>query len=119
MLWVGAPIKYTVDLMTEKTTIKVEVAYALPHKQALIEVELPLGTTALEAAQLSGIANNFDGVDLDDAKFGIFGQVISPTQVLRGGDRVEIYRPLTADPKEVRKARAERAKERRQQDTAD
>ncbi|MFL3653973.1 MAG: RnfH family protein [Halioglobus sp.] len=105
--------------MTEKTTIKVEVAYALPHKQALIEVELPLGTTALEAAQLSGIANNFDGVDLDDAKFGIFGQVISPTQVLRGGDRVEIYRPLTADPKEVRKARAERAKERRQQDTAD
>ena len=119
MLWVGAPIKYTVDLMTEKTTIKVEVAYALPHKQALIEVELPLGTTALEAAQLSGIANNFDGVDLDDAKFGIFGQVISPTQVLRGGDRVEIYRPLTADPKEVRKARAERAKERRQQDMAD
>ena len=119
MLWVGAPIKYTVDLMTEKTTIKVEVAYALPHKQALIEVELPLGTTALEAAQLSGIANNFDGVDLDDAKFGIFGQVISPTQILRGGDRVEIYRPLTADPKEVRKARAERAKERRQQDTAD
>ena len=119
MLWVGALIKYTVDLMTEKTTIKVEVAYALPHKQALIEVELPLGTTALEAAQLSGIANNFDGVDLDDARFGIFGQVISPTQVLRGGDRVEIYRPLTADPKEVRKARAERAKERRQQDTAD
>ncbi len=119
MLWVGALIKYTVDLMTEKTTIKVEVAYALPHKQALIEVELPLGTTALEAAQLSGIVNNFDGVDLDDAKFGIFGQVISPTQVLRGGDRVEIYRPLTADPKEVRKARAERAKERRQQDTAD
>lgn len=119
MLWVGALIKYTVDLMTEKTTIKVEVAYALPHKQALIEVELPLGTTALEAAQLSGIVNNFDGVDLDDAKFGIFGQVISPTQILRGGDRVEIYRPLTADPKEVRKARAERAKERRQQDTAD
>lgn len=103
--------------MSENTTIKVEVAYALPHKQALLEVELPVGSTALEAAQLSGIATRFDGVDLDNAKFGIFGQVIAPTQVLRGGDRVEIYRPLTADPKEVRKARAERAKERRQQDT--
>lgn len=105
--------------MSENTTIKVEVAYALPHKQALLEVELPVGSTALEAAQLSGIATRFDGVDLDNAKFGIFGQVIAPTQVLRGGDRVEIYRPLTADPKEVRKARAERAKERRQQDTPD
>ena len=113
------PVKYTVDLMSENTTIKVEVAYALPHKQALLEVELPVGATALEAAQLSGIASTFDGVDLANAKFGIFGQVISPTQVLRGGDRVEIYRPLTADPKEVRKARAERAKERRQQDASD
>ena len=105
--------------MSENTTIKVEVAYALPHKQALLEVELPVGATALEAAQLSGIASTFYGVDLDNAKFGIFGQVISPTRVLRGGDRVEIYRPLTADPKEVRKARAERAKERRQQDAPD
>ena len=113
------PVKYTVDLMSENTTIKVEVAYALPHKQALLEVELPVGATALEAAQLSGIASTFDGVDLANAKFGIFGQVISPAQVLRGGDRVEIYRPLTADPKEVRKARAERAKERRQQDAPD
>lgn len=102
--------------MSENPTIKVEVAYALPHRQALVEVELPLGATALEAAQLSGVADSFDGLDLDNAKLGIFGQVIAPTQVLRGGDRVEIYRPLTADPKEVRKARAERAKERRQQE---
>ena len=115
----GAPVKYTGDLMSENPTIKVEVAYALPHRQALLEVELPLGATALEAAQLSGIVDSFDGVDLDSAKFGIFGQVISPTQILRAGDRVEIYRPLMADPKEVRKARAERAKERRQQDTLD
>ena len=105
--------------MSENTTIKVEVAYALPHKQALLEVELPVGATALEAAQLSGIASTFYGVDLANAKYGIFRQVISPTQVLRGGDRIEIYRPLTADPKEVRKARAERAKERRQQDAPD
>jgi putative ubiquitin-RnfH superfamily antitoxin RatB of RatAB toxin-antitoxin module len=58
-------------------------------------------------------------VDLDNAKFGIFGQVVAPSQALRDGERVEIYRPLIADPKEVRKARAARAKERRQQDASD
>lgn len=97
----------------------VEVAYALPHKQALLNVEVPVGATVLEAAQQSGIASKFDGVDLDNAKFGIFGQVVAPSQVLRDGERVEIYRPLIADPKEVRKARAARAKERRQQDVSD
>ncbi|MEZ5572041.1 MAG: RnfH family protein [Halioglobus sp.] len=102
--------------MSDSNTIRVEVAYALPHKQALLEVQLPRGVTALEAAQQSGIAAKFEGLDLDNATLGIFGQVVAPSQVLRDGDRVEIYRPLIADPKEVRKARAERAKERRQQD---
>jgi hypothetical protein len=105
--------------MSNDKTITVEVAYALPHKQALLKIEVPIGTTVLEAAQLSGIADKFEGVDLDNAKFGIFGQVVAPKQVLRTGDRVEIYRPLIADPKEVRKARAERAKERRQQEKSD
>lgn len=102
--------------MSKDSTITVEVAYALPHKQALLEVQLPAGVTVLEAAAQSGITDKFEGIDLDNAKFGIFGNVVSPKQVLRDGDRVEIYRPLIADPKEVRKARAERAKERRQQD---
>ena len=102
--------------MSKDTTITVEVAYALPHKQALLELQVATGATVLEAAKQSGICDKFEGVDLDNAKFGIFGNVVSPTQVLREGDRVEIYRPLIADPKEVRKARAERAKERRQQD---
>lgn len=93
--------------------IKVEVAYALPEKQAIIEVEVAAGTTALEAAQQSGITERFAGIDLDNAKLGIFGKVVSPGQVLAAGDRVEIYRPLLADPKEVRKERAARAKERR------
>jgi putative ubiquitin-RnfH superfamily antitoxin RatB of RatAB toxin-antitoxin module len=101
--------------MSKDSTITVEVAYALPHKQALLEVQLPAGVTVLEAAAQSGITDKFEGIDLDNAKFGIFGNVVSPKQVLRDGDRVEIYRPLIADPKEVRKARAERAKERRQQ----
>ncbi|MEM1112383.1 MAG: RnfH family protein [Pseudomonadota bacterium] len=95
--------------------IKVEVAYALPEEQAILEIDVTPGTTALEAAQLSGIAARFDGLDVDNAKLGIFGKAVSPAQVLKAGDRVEIYRPLLADPKEVRKARAARAREQRDQ----
>jgi hypothetical protein len=105
--------------MSNDTTISVEVAYALPHKQALLALKVPVGTTALAAAQQSGITDKFEGVVLDDATLGIFGQVVAPGHVLREGDRVEVYRPLIADPKEVRKARAERAKARRQHDQAD
>ncbi len=98
--------------------ISVEVAYALPERQAIIELQVEAGTTALEAARRSGITERFEGIDLDNAKLGIFGKAVSPGQVLRSGDRVEIYRPLIADPKEVRKARAARAKERRTGDHA-
>ncbi|MEP4149470.1 MAG: RnfH family protein [Halioglobus sp.] len=99
--------------MTEQTMINIEVAYALDSKQALLELQVAEGTTALQAAQKSGITDKFEGIDLENAKLGIFSKVVAPTQVLREGDRVEIYRPLIADPKEVRKARAARAKERR------
>ena len=116
---VAVPLSYTVDPMSNDNTITVEVAYALPHKQALLALQLPCGTTVLDAARRSGISDKFVGVDLDDATFGIFGQLVAATQVLRDGDRVEIYRPLIADPKEVRKARAARAKERRQHDQKD
>lgn len=107
-----------VELMTTADDIKVEVAYALPDKQAIVAVIVPVGTTALEASRLSGIAGKFDDIDLDDARLGIFGKLVGPGQVLEEGDRVEIYRPLIADPKEVRKARAARAKERRAEDKA-
>ena len=116
--WHHPPGKYTVELMSEDTTMKVEVAYALPEKQAILEVEVAAGATVLEAAQQSGITEKFSGIDLENAKFGIFGNLVSSKQVLRAGDRVEIYRPLIADPKEVRKARAARARERREQDKA-
>lgn len=104
--------------MSDEETIPVEVAYALPHKQALLSLEVAKGTTALEAADQSGITRQFENVNLADAKFGIFGKVVAPTQKLRAGDRVEIYRPLIADPKEVRKARAARAKERRSSESS-
>lgn len=101
--------------MSEEEWIEVEVAYALPQKQAIVPVRVKAGTTALEAARLSGITEKFAGIDLEDAKLGIFGKAVSPQQVLNAGERVEIYRPLIADPKDVRKARAARAKERRAQ----
>lgn len=93
--------------------IKVEVAYALPDKQSIVPLTVPEGTTALAAAQQSGLTEQYEDLSLEDAKLGIFGKAVAPTQVLREGDRVEIYRPLIADPKEVRKARAARAKELR------
>jgi putative ubiquitin-RnfH superfamily antitoxin RatB of RatAB toxin-antitoxin module len=95
-------------------TLHVEVAYALPEDQRIVSLSVPEGTTALEAARLSGLVEHFPDLVLDDAaRLGIFGQLISPSQALSEGDRVEIYRPLIADPKEVRKARAARAKARR------
>ena len=103
-------------MMNEEQKISVEVAYALPDKQAIVVVNVTPGTTALQAAQQSDISQRFEGIDLENAKLGIFGKVVSPGQELQAGDRVEIYRPLIADPKEVRKARAAKAKERRAQD---
>jgi len=97
--------------------IAVEVAYALPEKQVILPLTVARGTTAIEAAKQSGVADKFEGVDLDNAKLGIFGKAVAPSQALREGDRVEVYRPLIADPKEVRKARAARAKEKRAKET--
>ena len=101
----------------QNQTISVEVAFALPDKQSILEVQVPEGTTALEAVKQSGITGLYEDMDLDNAKMGIFSKPITPQQVLREGDRVEIYRPLIADPKEVRKARAARAKERRESES--
>lgn len=102
--------------MSEAETIQVEVAYALPEKQAIVPLAVAPGTTALEAVQQSAIADQFEQLVITDStKLGIFGKAVPPGQVLRDGDRVEIYRPLHADPKEVRKARAAAAKERRAQ----
>lgn len=97
--------------MSDAEMIEVEVAYALPHKQKIYALLVEKGTTALEAAKRSAVVKDFADVDLDTAKMGIFGQTVkSPSDhTLRAGDRVEIYRPLIADPKEVRRKRAAKA----------
>ncbi len=94
------------------TGMTVEVAYALPDKQQIIRITVPAGTTMLEAVQLSRIVEYFPGLDVESSSMGIFGKTVAtPAQrVLQDGERVEIYRPLIADPKEIRKQRAAKAK---------
>lgn len=97
--------------MAENEMIEVEVAYALPEKQKIYGLLVEKGTTALLATKQSAVCKDFDDVDLDIAKMGVFGQTIkAPADyVLQAGDRVEIYRPLIADPKAARRQRAEKA----------
>ncbi|MDD2834486.1 MAG: RnfH family protein [Methylotenera sp.] len=86
--------------------ITVEVAYALPDEQLIIPTKVSEGTTAEQAIITSGVMNKFPEIDLNTNKIGIFGKLTKLDTVLRHLDRVEIYRPLIADPKEVRKQRA-------------
>jgi len=104
--------------MEKSKLINVEVAYALPHKQMIIPVKVPEGTTVLEAARMSGIAEQFDGLDLDQNPMGVFGKSVRDPaeEILNEGDRVELYRPLLADPKAVRAKRAAKMKEQKEGD---
>ena len=94
--------------MTEQ--IRVEVVYALPNKQEILALRLPVGSTVREAIDRSGILQKYPEIDPEKNKLGIFAKLTKPEAVLRDRDRVEIYRPLIADPKEVRKQRAAEGK---------
>ena len=88
--------------------IRVEVVYALRDEQVLVAVEVEEGTTARQAIERSGIARRFPEIDAERGPMGIFGRLTAPDTPLREGDRVEIYRPLLADPKEARRRKAKR-----------
>ena len=90
--------------------INIELIYALPAKQTLLQIEVPKATTIGDAVRLSGILDKHPEIDLEKGKFGIFGKLSKVDTVLREKDRIEIYRPLIADPKEVRRKRAEEGK---------
>ena len=92
--------------------LRVEIVYALRDRQVLLALEVEGGTTARQAVERSGILQRFPEIDLVRAGLGIFGRVVSPDTPLRDGDRVEIYRPLIADPKNARRERAQRAPRR-------
>ena len=90
--------------------ISVEVVYALPHKQELVLVTLATGSTVEQAIERSGILEKHPEIDLLKNKLGVFAKLVKPESTLRNRDRVEIYRPLIADPKAVRKQRAAEGK---------
>ena len=90
--------------------LNVEVCYALADKQFLVKVKLPEGATLQQALEASGILAKHPEIDLKKNKFGVFAKLSKLDTVLRDRDRVEIYRPLIADPKEVRKQRAAEGK---------
>lgn len=84
----------------------VEVVYATPGKQAIVRVDVPAGCTVGEAIARSNIQSQFPEMEIDPGAVGIFSRKVSMSQVLREGDRVEVYRPLLADPRETRRKRA-------------
>jgi putative ubiquitin-RnfH superfamily antitoxin RatB of RatAB toxin-antitoxin module len=90
--------------------IDVEVAYARPDAQRILSVRLARGATVEDAIKMSGILRQFAEIDLTVNKVGIFGKLSGLDTPLKAGDRVEIYRALIADPKEVRKRRAAQGK---------
>lgn len=94
----------------------VEVAYARPDLQLILTVELPAGANIADAlaAAAERLLERFPELDLAQAEVGVFGKTATRSQTLQAGDRVEIYRKLTADPKEVRKQRAAEGKLKKQ-----
>ncbi len=96
--------------MVDVKIMKIEVAYARPDVQVIIPVEIPEGATLEQAITLSRIQERFPEIDISTCKVGIFGKLSKRSAVLKSGDRVEIYRPLIADPKLVRKQRAAESK---------
>lgn len=90
--------------------LQVEVAYAEPQRAIVKVFRLTPGARVADVLRLAALDPDFSGVDLDNSTLGIFGRVIRTDQPLKEGDRVEIYRPLTADPKSARRARAKQAR---------
>ena len=90
--------------------LDIEVAYATPQEQVVLKLESDAGVTVQQAIERSGILDRFPEIDLKQNKVGVFGKAAPLNKELSNGDRVEIYRPLIADPKEARKKRAAEGK---------
>lgn len=90
----------------EPNMMTIEVAYALPRQQFLLQESVPVDCTVAEALAQSSIHQLVPHIEIVDGKVGVFGKVAKMTQQLRPGDRIEIYRPLVNDPKEARRRKA-------------
>ena len=91
-------------------SIRVEVVYALPSRQEIVTVTVDEGACVQEAIEKSGLLGKYPEIDLKKNKVGVFAKLSKPDTLLRDRDRIEIYRPLIADPKAVRKQRADEGK---------
>ena len=111
--WANSARERTMSTAGEKPerTMRVEVAHATPDRQVVLDVVVPEGCTLEDAIDRSGIRGAFPDLVVDFGAVGIFGRKVEPGQVLRAGERVEIYRPLIADPREARRRRAEQKKQ--------
>jgi len=94
-------------------SLRVQVCFALPDRQFLHSLSVPPGTTALQAIHQSGLLHQIPTLDLSTCQVGIFGKLTDINAALRDRDRVEIYRPLIADPKESRRRRADKKEKAR------
>ena len=91
--------------------MKIEVIYAMPERQELVTLDMPEGSTAQQAVEASGLLQKYPDIELGGRnKLGVFAKLVKADAVLRDRDRVEIYRPLIADPKEVRRQKAAEGK---------
>jgi uncharacterized protein len=88
------------------TPMQIELAYAQPQRAIVKLLRLPAGSCVADALRLACLDPEFAGVDLANSAFGIFGRLTPADHILKDGDRIEIYRPLAADPKTARRARA-------------
>lgn len=88
------------------TTIRIEVAYAEADSQRIVTLTAYPGITVRQAVERSGIVRFYPQIDMKQLDVGIFSNSCPLDTVLRDGDRVEIYRPLLCDPKEMRRKRA-------------
>jgi putative ubiquitin-RnfH superfamily antitoxin RatB of RatAB toxin-antitoxin module len=86
--------------------MQIEIAYAEPQRAIVKRLRLPPGSRVADVLRLAALDPNFDAVDLVNSAFGIFGRLIRADHPLKDGDRIEIYRPLSTDPKTARRARA-------------
>ena len=91
-----------------ENSLQIEIAFATPAKQKIVECRVHPGTSVRDAVRHSGIDRYFPEIDLDNSDLGVFGKAVADDYELQDGDRIEIYRPLIADPKEIRRQRAAR-----------
>jgi putative ubiquitin-RnfH superfamily antitoxin RatB of RatAB toxin-antitoxin module len=94
--------------MADDKRLECEVAYALADRQEVVHVSVAEGATVIDVLRASRLLERFPEIDAVTVKLGVFGQVVAHDHVVVAGDRVEIYRPLTADPRAARRARARR-----------